>query len=79
MRCSQCGTRSQKRRYVTTSRKGGGNYKRGGRSYSTTICDQCVQEAMEHFARADQERRHATQWSRISRSGIERAAERLTD
>lgn len=42
MKCTQCTGTISEGREIRTQRTGGGTYRRGGRWYRTTICENCA-------------------------------------
>lgn len=66
--CAECGTRSSERTYAKVPRES------DDRTYTTTLCDQCIDDAMDHFAGTDTTGVTATEWNQIPRTAIERSA-----
>lgn len=63
--CREC---MKRREVYSITRRGGGTYRRGGRSYSSSICGECAIYL------------HDNGWdSRFSKLGLARIAERVRD
>ena len=57
-RCAECGTRSTKRSYHRVQRLAGGSYRATARIIWTTVCDQCVRDAVIYRDRIRAEHRN---------------------